>query len=51
MANQTWFLEIKLNREISWVLCDDLEGWVGRRSKKEGIYVYIKLIHFTVEQE
>ena len=45
MANQTWFLEIKLNREISWVLCDDLEGWdrgeVGGRLKKEGIYVYI----------
>lgn len=33
------------------LLCDDLEGWVGRRSKREGIYVYTELIDFTVEQE
>ena len=32
-------------REISLVLCDDLEEWDGvvirGKSKKEGIYVYI----------
>ena len=36
------------------MLCDDLDGWdggVGGRSKREGIYVYISLIHFTVEQK
>ena len=32
-----------LNRELSSVLCDDLDGWDGGggRSKREGIYVYI----------
>ena len=25
--------------------------WVGRRLKREGIYVYIKLIHFVVQQK
>ena len=24
-------------------------GWVGRRLKKEGIYVYIQLIHFVAQ--
>ena len=24
--------------------------YMGRKSKKEGIYVYIKLIHFAVQQ-
>ena len=35
-------------RELSLVLCDDLEGWdgagvggLGERSKREGIYAYI----------
>ena len=32
-----------------WDDLDDWdEGWVGERSKREGIYVYIQLIHFTV---
>ena len=37
------------------MLCDDLEGWdgmggvVGERLKREGIYVYIWLIHFLVK--
>ena len=35
-----------------WVLCNDLEGWdggeVGGRLKREGIYVYIQLIHDVV---
>ena len=26
-------------------------GWVGERSKKEGIYVYIELVHFMVQQK
>ena len=38
------------------MLCDDLDGWggewrVGGRPRREGIYVYIQLIHFIVLQE
>ena len=37
------------------VFCDDLEGWmvsgVGGRLQREGIYGYIELIHFVVQQE
>ena len=37
------------------MLCDDLDGWdgggLGGRSKREGIYVYIQLIHFVVQQK
>lgn len=36
------------------VLCDDLggwNGWMGGRLKKEGICVFIKLIHFAVHQK
>ena len=40
------------HRELSSVLCDDLEGQDegGGRSTWEGIYVYIQLIHFIVQQ-
>ena len=36
------------------MLCDDLEGWSGRvggRFKREGMYVYIWLIHDAVQQK
>ena len=39
------------------MLCDDLEGWdrEGRRETQEGgdmgIYVYIQLIHFILQQK
>jgi len=33
------------------VLSDDLREWVGRRFKREGINIYLKLIHFTVQQK
>ena len=37
------------------MLCDDLDGWdgggVGGVSPREGIYVYIWLIHFAVQQK
>ena len=39
------------------VLCDDLEGWdgagrsVGGMLKREGMYAYIWLIHFDVQQK
>ena len=36
------------------MLCDDLEGWDGGgggRFKREGVYVYMWLIHFLVQQE
>ena len=42
------------NRELSSLLCDDLEWWdggMGGRSKREGVYVYVQLIHFTVPQK
>ena len=35
------------------VPCDDLERWdvgMGGRSKRKGVYVYIWLIHFIVQQ-
>ena len=36
------------------VLCDDLEGWdsgVGGRLRREGMYVYIQLIHVAAQQK
>ena len=36
------------------MLCDDLDGWemgIGGRLEREGIYVYVKLICFAVEQK
>ena len=35
-------------------VCGDLDGWdreVGGRSKRNGIYVYIYLVHFVVQQK
>ena len=49
-----WELAVQ-DREISLVLCDDLDGWhgwgVGGTSKREEIYLYIQLIHFVVQQK
>ena len=45
------FPEVVYHRELSLLLCDDLEGWdggMGGRLKREGIYVYIWLIHVVV---
>ena len=48
------------HRELSLVLCDYLEGWNGaegseREVQEKGdtciVYVYIQLIHFTVQQK
>ena len=43
------------HRELSLVLCDDLDGWDGgggeREVQREGIYVYIQLIRFIVQQK
>ena len=34
------------------MLCGDLEEWDwGGRFKREGIYVYIQLIHFIVQKK
>ena len=35
------------------MLCDELEGWHGggREVTREGIYIYISLIHFIVQQK
>ena len=35
------------------MLCDDLERWGGggRRLEREGIYVYLRLIHVAVQQK
>ena len=41
-------------RKLKQGLCIDLEGWggvereMGRRFKREGIYVYLRLIHVEV---
>jgi len=37
-------------RELSSVLCDDLEEW-GEKSKREGICVYLELIHDVTQQK
>ena len=37
------------HRELSSVLCDDIEGWEG--GKREVIYVHIQLIHVVVQQK
>ena len=47
-----WEADVQ-HRELSSVFCDDPERWdgvVGGRSKREGIYVYIQLIHTVVQQ-
>ena len=43
--------------EISYILCDHLEGWdreCGREAQEGGdmeIYVFIELIHFVIQQK
>ena len=41
------------HRELSSVLCDDLEGWEGeaREVPEGGVYVHMWLIHFTVQKK
>ena len=41
------------HRELNPVLCDNLEGWDGveERLRREGIYVYLWLIHVDVWQK
>ena len=42
------------HRELSLVLCDDLEVWdggVGGRLKREGLRVLVELIHVVVQQK
>ena len=36
---------------LSLVLHDDLGDGMGGRSKRKGIYVYIQLIYFVVQQK
>ena len=38
---------------LNTVLCDNLEGWdgVGERFKREGTYVYLRLIHTVIRQK
>ena len=44
-----------MQREPSSALCDDLGGGmgvkVGGRLQREGMYVYVQLIHFVVQQK
>ena len=53
-TNSLWERAIK-HRKFSSVLRDALEGWgggkVGGRFKRAGIYVYIWLIHFIMQQK
>ena len=52
-----WWEAAAQHREISSVLCDELEGWDregGREAQKGedmGIYVYIQLIQLVVQQK
>ena len=42
------------HRDLSLVLCDDLEGWDGRvrgSLKGQGICVYLLLIHDALQQK
>ena len=51
--DSSWEAAIQ-HRELSSVLCDDLEGWdegVGGRLKREGMDVYIQLSHTVVQQK
>ena len=44
----SWWEAAVQHRELSSVLCDDVEGWdegVGGRFKREGMDVYIQLSH------
>ena len=44
------FLKYHIHRELSLVLCDDLEGWnrgVHGRLKRDGIYIYIYIYIYT----
>ena len=43
-----WEASVRL-RELSSVVCDDLEGWIGgwEGVKREGTYVYI---HFIIDR-
>ena len=47
--------KIKQDTEFSSVLCDYLDGWdvgqVAGRSQRKGIYLYVWLIHFVVQQK
>ena len=50
---ESWWEVAVQHREFNSVLCDDLEGWDGRaggRLKREGIYVYVQLIHDVVRR-
>ena len=51
----SWWDPAGEHRELSSVLCDDLEGGMvggmARRSKRQGIYVYIELIHVVVRKK
>ena len=35
--------------ELNPVFCDNLEGW--NRGKREGLYVYLWLIHVVIQQK
>ena len=38
-------------RELSLVLCEDLDEWDGRDAKTEGTNADVPLIHFIVQQK
>ena len=50
-VNSKWETAVQ-HRELSSVLCEDLEGWdVGGRLQREGIYVHMQLIHTVTQQK
>ena len=51
----SWWEATVQHRELSSMLCDDLEGWGWGRGERqvqgEGIYGSIELIHFVTQQK
>ena len=53
-GKDSWWEAAVEQRELSSVLCDDLEGWdegLGGRRKREGMDVHIQLSHTAVHQK
>ena len=55
-AIDSWWKSAVWHRELSALLCDNLDGWDGGgwvrgRLKRKGIYAYIHLIHFVTQQK
>ena len=52
-AARVWREAAELCRALSLVIGDDLDGWDtgGGRLRREGVYVYVELIHTGIQQK